>query len=124
MRCKQSAHKNSFECHKYQALTMLANDVKLADEIRFLQMLEETHCSSCPKCAQAVDKIQGCNHMKHVRCPQNNYKTVHFCYICRVELHPEYSVFELLLDKNEAKNQDINGEKVGPLHYTTSIFER
>ncbi|AYV86689.1 MAG: E3 ubiquitin-protein ligase RNF14 [Sylvanvirus sp.] len=56
----------------------------------FLVHLDELKLSQCPTCGLGIEKVSGCNHMSHKKCPKYDNKDVHFCYICNDQLTSLY----------------------------------
>ena len=62
---------------------------KLIADLELLEAIESGSWAECPTCQGMMEKTEGCNHMKHIKCPGNEDEITHFCYLCNTRLHPE-----------------------------------
>ena len=78
------------------------DDIILPDDVRL-----------CPKCKAPISRSDGCRHMTHKSCPSNDYKDVHYCDWCSMEVFKE--------TPNTVTNfYDSNGD----FHFPDGVYEK
>jgi hypothetical protein len=70
-------------------------------DVAALQYISE-HGQRCPGCQTAVERIDGCFHMKCPTC------ATHFCYECGTELFPPYYGTHHCWEEDGGGNNDNN----------------